>query len=193
MNLPKLSIQTGRAEIGIQHHKPPMSIKQEQARMSLKQELSGSLQISKTASQLYIDQTEAFADAGLKGPLRQGLERTGQARQSIFQYIAKTVRQGEQMKKIETGQNVLPHLARENGERQLPSVNYGTIPENAFKVQFHYVPSSIAVDVSWPDPTIRFDPVEPKIQIPRWEANAYLQQKNWITYSVQDESVNKQL
>ncbi|WP_218240882.1 DUF6470 family protein, partial [Pseudomonas sp. 2822-17] len=88
MNLPQVLIETGRAEIGQQNSRPQMTISQRNAIMSVDQDLAGRLHISTTASKLFIDQTEAFADADLKGPLRRVKEDAAKGMQNISQYIA---------------------------------------------------------------------------------------------------------
>ncbi|MBU9721727.1 MULTISPECIES: DUF6470 family protein [Bacillaceae] len=193
MNLPQVLIETGRAEIGRQYSKPQMSISQRNAVMSVDQDLAGRLHISTTASKLFIDQAEAFADADLKSPLRRVKENAAKGMQNISQYVAKTAREGEQLKRIENGGNALAQIARQNGERQLPEVGQGTIPGNAFKVKFDYTPSEVSVNVEWPDPNIQFQTFEPEIHIPRWETSAYLKQKEWINFTVVGANVNQQL
>lgn len=184
MELAKIQIHTVRAETGLQINRPAMSVRQRPADLQLKQELIGSFRLSTTASKLYIDQTEAFADADLKGPLRRSREAVTKAHQNVMEYVAKTARQGERMKRIENGGNVLADIARENGERKQFSYNVANVPKNAFRVKFDYVPSEVHVQIDWPDPNIRVKRNEPEIQIPKWQTNAYLKQKNSIHFSV---------
>ncbi|MDQ0254530.1 hypothetical protein J2S74_001909 [Evansella vedderi] len=184
MSIPQINIHTERAEVGITQHRPEMQIRQQSADLHIQQELAGTLRISKTASKLFIDQSEAFADADLKGPLRRGKENAAAAMQNILQYIAKTAREGEQLKKIEHGGNQLAALAKQKGERAPIEIGQGTIPANAFRVQFNYVPSEIAVDVDWPEPQIQITKRDPEVHIPKWQTEVYLQQKQQIAFSV---------
>lgn len=194
MDLPRIEIHTVRAETGIQTERPPMSIRQRPADIEIDQDLVGTFRISTTASKLYIDQSEAFADADLKGPLRRNREMVQKAHENVMEYIAKTARQGERLKRIEHGGNALAEIAREKGERKQFSYNIANVPKNAFRVKFHYVPSEVHVDIDWPDPEIRVKTNEPEIHIPRWRANVYLKQKNSIHFSVvQGETIDKKL
>ncbi|UCZ52693.1 DUF6470 family protein [Bacillus shivajii] len=193
MQLPRVEIQSQQAQIGMQQQKPEMSITQRPADISIDQELVGTLRISTTASKLHIDQSEAFADTGLKGPLRRNEEWGAQGKQSVMQYIAKTVQQGEQLKKIEHGTEAIAQLAKQNGERPTKEINVGFVPEHAFKVNFQYEPSDIQVDVDWPEPNIHVQKHDPEIHIPRWETNVYLQQKESIQFHAVDPTVNRTL
>ncbi len=191
MQLAHIHIQSQNAEVGLSQTRPNMNIRQHPAVMQIDQELAGTLSISKTASKLYIDQTEAFADANLKSPLRMSSEWSGKGEQAVMNYITKTARDGEQLKKIETGAKVLPQLAKQNGERQPKEVNVGFVPENAFKVTFDFEPLQITVESEWPDPNIEFHVKPPDIQIPKWETDVYLQQKEAISF--QATNVDKRL
>src|SRR5690554_5244976 len=193
MNHPQIQIHTERAHIGIQQQRPPMSIRQRPADLEINQELVGSFRLSKTASKLFIDQSEAFADADRKGPLRRSREAVTKAHQNVMKYIARTAQQGERLKKIEHGGNAIAEIARQKGTREEFSFNYGTVPKNAFRVKFDFVPSELKVDVDWPEPNIRVRRNEPDIHIPKWQTNAYLKQKNSIHFSVAGGTINKQL
>ncbi|WP_096190273.1 DUF6470 family protein [Evansella halocellulosilytica] len=193
MQLPRVDIQTQHAQIGMQQHKPQMTISQRPADISIDQELNGNLTISTTASKLYIDQSEAFADADLKGPFRRLSEWAADAKQNVMQYMAKTARQGEQLKRIENGINALPSIAKQNSERPLREVNVGFVPENAFKVKFDYTPSDIKVNVDWPGPDIRVQTNDPDVHIPRWETDVYIQQKESIQFFYVDPTIDRTL
>jgi hypothetical protein len=193
MELAMVQIATQRAITGISHQRPQISIRQRPADMEISQELNGSFRISTTASKLFIDQTEAFADANLKSPLRFASESSASSKQSVSQYIAKTARQGEQLKKIEHGANAIPAIAKQNGERPEVQVSLVSIPKDAFRVDFNYVPSEVKVDVNWPDPTIQIRKNDPEIHVPKWETNVYLQQKNSISITSVGAHVNMQM
>ncbi|SES30230.1 DUF6470 family protein [Salipaludibacillus aurantiacus] len=193
MEFPRLHISSVQAQTGIRQQRPPMSIQQPNADLHINQDLSGTLHISTTASRLFIDQSEAFADADLKGPLRRVKEYGAQSQQKVRQYVAKVTREGEQLKKIEHGTNALASIAKQNGERPPKDYNYGVVPEHMGKVTFKYQPSDLSIQSDWADPDIRITPNKPDISIPRWETEVYLQQKNNIQFSVTGGSVNRQL
>lgn len=193
MNSARIEVSTVQARTGLQNQRPPMSIQQPSADLQIDQELNGSFQISTTASKLFIDQTEAFADADLKGPLRRSDEFASRSKQNAMQYVSKTIQQGEQLKKIENGGNAIASLAKQNIERAKKEYNLAMVPEHMGKVSFDYRPSEVSVQADWAKPNIQVDKNEPQINIPRWETNAYLQQKNQINFSVTGGSINRQL
>jgi len=193
MDLARINISTVRAQTSLQSQRPLMRIHQPNADLQIDQELNGHFQISTTASKLFIDQTEAFADADLKGPMRRVDEFAARSKQNVLQYVAKTIQQGEQLKKIENGGNAIASLAQQNGERAPKQYNVAMVPEHMGKVSFDYRPSEVSVQVNWGEPNIRVQKNDPQISIPRWETNAYLQQKNQIDFSVIGGSINRQL
>lgn len=193
MDLARINIQSQDAVIGMQQQRPPLSIKQRPADMQIDQNLGNSLSISTTASKLFIDQTEAFADAGLKSPMRRVEEFAARAQQNISQYVAKTAQQGETLKKIEHGTNAIPRLAEQNGTRAPKQYNVAMVPEHMGKVRINFQPSEVRIQSDWQKPSIQFQKNDPEIHIPRWETNVYVQQKNAIQFDVIGGSVNRQL
>ncbi|WP_416147310.1 DUF6470 family protein [Salipaludibacillus sp. HK11] len=194
MDLARINISSTQAQTGLQSHRPQMSIRQPNADLYIDQDLVGSFRISTTASELFIDQSEAFADADLKGPMRRVDEFAARAQQNVMQYIAKTAQQGEQLKKIENEGNPIASIARQNGEIfSEKQYNLAMVPEHMGKVKFDYRPSEVNFQVDRSEPTIRVQRNEPQISIPRWETNAYVQQKNSINFSVSGGAINRQL
>ncbi|MCE7792723.1 DUF6470 family protein [Salipaludibacillus sp. CUR1] len=193
MELPRIHISSVQAQTGIRQQRPPMSIHQPNADLQINQDFSGTLHISSTASRLFIDQTEAFADADLKGPLRRVKEYAAQSQQNVLQYVAKVTREGDQLKKIEHSTNALASIAKQKGERPPKDYNYGVVPEHMGKVTFNYQPSELSIQSDWADPDIRIIPNKPEISFPRWETDVYLRQKNDVQFSVTGGSVNRQL
>ncbi|WP_088032459.1 DUF6470 family protein [Evansella clarkii] len=193
MNMPQIEIQQQNARTAIHYSRPQMSIRQPSATLEINQDLAGTLNISRTASKMYIDQSEAFADANLKAPLRQSKEWSQAGKQAAMAYIAKTAGQGEQLKKIENGTNALPSIARQNGEKPQRQAGLVMMPESAFKVRFNFVPSELNIESKWGKPTIHARKNDPEIHIPKWQTDVYLEQKNWISFSVAGRTVNQQL
>ncbi|AOM81902.1 DUF6470 family protein [Salisediminibacterium beveridgei] len=190
MDLPRIAIQSTQAQTAVQTSRPPMSISQQNADMQIDNALSGRFRMSQEFVEISIDQTEAFADADVKSIFRRNDEWAQRAMQQALQYAAKTARQGEQLKKIENQGDVIPELARQDGERAPKEYNYGAVPSSMDKVQFGYQPGDIQVDVDWPDANIRVQRHEPQVSIPRWETNVYLQQKNTIRFDVTGNTIN---
>ncbi|MGJ9385221.1 DUF6470 family protein [Salipaludibacillus sp. CF4.18] len=193
MDLARIQIQTQDAVTGMQQQRPPLSIKQRPADMQIEQELGSTLSISTTASKLYIDQTEAFADANLKSIFRRNEEFVAKAQQTASQYVAKTAQQGEMLKKIENGTNAIPQIAQQNGTREPKQYNLAMVPEHMGKVKIDFQPAEVSIQSNWQKPKIHVQKNEPEITVPRWETNIYVQQKNSIQFDVIGGSVNRQL
>lgn len=193
MDVARYTIQSRDAVINIQQQRPTLSIRQRPADMQISQDLAGSLRISTTASQLFIDQTEAFADADLKSPLRRVEEFAARARQNVLQYVAKTAQQGEMLKKIEHGTDAIPRVAQQKGAREPKQYTFAAVPKHMGKVKVDYRPSEVNIQIDWAKPNIRFRKNDPEIHFPKWETSVYLQQKNNIQFDVVGGSVNRQL
>lgn len=191
--MPQLQMSSVLGQIGLQSNRPQMQIQQPNADLSIQQNHS-TLKISKTASQLFIDQTEAFADAHLKGPLRSSNEFISKSKAKLAQFIAKTAQQGDQMMRIENGFGVIPRLAAVNSElypeREL---NVGSLPRSTTQVKFDYRPSEIRLDVASGMPEINVKKNAPRISIPKWQSNAYIQQKNNLSIQVVGLNINRNL
>lgn len=193
MLVPYLQMSSVRGQVGLQQDRPSMQIQQPNADLSILQNHS-TLKISKTASQLFIDQSEAFADAHLKGPLRSSNEFISKSKSKLAQYIAKTAGQGDQMMRIEHGFEMIPRIAAVNSElypeREL---NVGSLPRSTSQVKFDYRPSEISLDVSSSMPEINVRKNDPRISIPKWQSNAYIQQKNNLSIQVVGLNINRNL
>jgi hypothetical protein len=194
MTLPQIAISAVQAKTGIQQSRPYMSMRQPGPDMTIDQNVAGKLRISTTASRLYIDQTEAFADADVKSPLRRGKENAAKGNQKVMQFIAETMRHGEQLKKIENNTNALASVAKQRSERAPKSYNFAAVPEHMGKVKINYTPSELQFDADLPHVAIHVKRNNPEIQVPRWETNVYLEQKNNIHFSViPGSAINKEL
>ncbi len=189
--LPSLHIETNDAEIGLHSQRPPMQIKQEQAELRIKQKHVDIIEISKTASQLYIDQTEAFADANLKSPLRMANEFWQKTKGEVLNYLAKTVQEGDEMMRIENGGGAIPRIAAQNSQITPSETTLAYMPRSMSQVKFSYVPSELTIKAPYDEPEITVTLRPPQIEIPTWQTNAYIKQKNRIHIEVVGANVDK--
>ncbi|RNA67566.1 DUF6470 family protein [Alteribacter keqinensis] len=191
MDISQIRIQSEQGQIGMSHSRPHMQIRQHNAVMEIDQKLAGNLSISRTASKLFIDQSEAFADANLKSPLRMASEWSAGGKQRALQYAAKKAQEGEQLKAIENGVNMLPRVAKNHSDPPAKEINLGYMPKNMSRVRFTYQPSEIKVDSAWPDPSIRFHIQKPELSAPPWEVNVYMKKNPSITMDVVPSLINR--
>ncbi|MFA9458574.1 DUF6470 family protein [Halalkalibacter sp. AB-rgal2] len=193
MQLAQLNIYQTFAQTGLQTRQPTMSIRQHHADLRIQQEHVNLVEISTTGQRLFIDQTEAFADANLKSPLRHSLEFYSSTKQKTMQYIAKMAREGEQLKRIDRNVDAISSIAKQNYGPSHPRVNIAYMPSSMSKVAIDYKPSEVHYHVRKSEPTIQVTRREPDIDIPRWEANVYLQQKNAIAFEATGAAIDRNL
>lgn len=193
MQVPSIQMQSVHGKIGLQSNHPQMQVRQQNAVLTINQDHVGKLKISTRPSKLNIDQTEAFADANLKGPVRSSNEFIARTKSEVGQYIAKTNQQGDQLMKIENGGNAIPRIAKANSEFfPQRDWNIGYMPRNAFRVKFNYQPSELSINVSSSQPEINVRRNDPNISIPKWQTDVYIRQKNNLTIQAIGLQVNTQ-
>lgn len=193
MQVPQLRINQTHGQIGMNHHRPHLDIKQHNADLSIKQEHVATLQISQKAAKLSIDQSEAFADANLKGPLRSSNEFIAKTKQNVMQFIAKKSREGDQMMKIENGGGVIASIAAQNSHLYPPlDFNYDTMPK-PMRVNIQFQPNDVDIRVNRIEPDIQVTKNDPTIQHRPWQIDTYMTQKQSISFQAVGLEVNRQL
>ncbi|MEB1806670.1 MAG: DUF6470 family protein [Bacillaceae bacterium] len=192
MNMPRIDITTTRGEIGRQSDRSPMQIRQRPADLQIQQQHTDNLQISKRATKLLIDQTAAFADANLKGPMKRVEESAQKGKQKVMGYIQKKVQEGDQMMKIENGNGAIAQISASNSQLQTYNFNYGAIPK-PLSVKFNYDPGETNITINQDTINVQVNKNAPQITIPKWQSNAYLKQKNSITFQAVGTQINRGL
>jgi hypothetical protein len=193
MQLTSLQINQTDARIGLSSSRPGIRIKQQAADMQIKQNHHNLIEISTTASQMYIDQTEAFADANLKTAFRTADETASKAIQQASQYIAKTVQQGNQLIQIENGNGALARLAKANSEPAPKPFNIGYMPKSADRVKFTFQPAEVKIQAREHETEIHVNQRAPQIEMPKWQTETYIRQKNQISFQAVGGTVNRGL
>lgn len=182
MQLTSLQIQQSDARIGLSSNRPGPQIKQQAADMQIQQNHNNLIEISTTASQMHIDQTEAFADANLKSPLRVANETAAKALQQVSKYVAKTAQQGDQLMKIEKGTGAFAQIAKANSERAPKQANIGYMPKTADRVTFQFQPAQVNTQARENETDITVNRRAPQIEMPKWQSDVYIRQKNQISF-----------
>ncbi|MGO4888799.1 DUF6470 family protein [Anaerobacillus sp. MEB173] len=193
MEMPHIDITQTNAAVSMKSNRPPLQIKQPHADLSIKQEHFDLIQISKTASKLYIDQTEAFADANLVSPLRSSKEFLDRTNQEVGEYVAKMSQQGDQLMKIENGTGAIYQIAAENSNLPRRETQLGWMPRSAFQVKFDYDPGELSFAVRKAKVEINVKRNEPIINIPKWQIDVYVKQKQSISFQAVGGNVNRKL
>lgn len=178
MKTPYLEISQTHGQIGLKSSKPFLKIQQQPADLQIRQQHGDNIKISKKAAQLFIDQTEAFADANIKGPLRRATEYAQGTKQKLLQYLAKTAQQGEQLMKIENGFGKIPQIAAENSKLFTKEFGMGWTPQSANRIKMSFQPAELDFSVSRSEPNISVTPRPVQIQAQPWQTDVYIKQKN---------------
>ncbi|ARK32096.1 DUF6470 family protein [Halalkalibacter krulwichiae] len=192
MQLLAIHIEQTAARIGLRSHRAEMKINQPAAEMSI-QQTHHILKMNTTEAKMQIDQTEAFADANLKSVLRYSREQAASAVQIAQSYIAKTAQQGDQLMRIENGTGIIARQAKWNAERPPKQATIGYMPKSADRVRFDFQPSQLSITANERKPNITINRRDVQIDIPKWQTEAYLQQKNHISFQSVGSIVNKGL
>ncbi|WP_096202426.1 DUF6470 family protein [Bacillus sp. FJAT-45350] len=193
MQAPYLQINSTHAHIGMKKQEPHVQIQQRNADLQIRQNHIDNIQISRRASQLHIDQNEAFADADVKGPLRRADEFFQKSKQSLMQYLAKASQQGDQLMKIENGGGDIPRIASANSELIRHEFGMGWTPKSADKVKINFQPSELSFNVSLSMPSINVSVNPPSINMEKWQTDVYIRQKNSINIQAVGLNVNRGL
>lgn len=177
MQLPRLELHNTFAKLGIEQRNATIHIRQPQADMSYNQP-QPEVKMHKTKGKLTIDQTEAFADAGLKHPFRMTKEQFSRSKQKVLQSIGAKASEGDQLMKIEhQGLSVIPQIAKNKSEPPMKEFNIGFVPESTSKVKIHYQPSEIKIDVNLENFKLHVKPNKPIIKFNQGDLQIYLKQK----------------
>ncbi|MDT8858787.1 DUF6470 family protein [Alkalihalobacillus sp. MEB130] len=190
MQLPSIQIHQTEALIGLRSQRPGLQIRQESPDMKIHQNHHGLIEISQTASKMHIDQTEAFADANLVPTLRQNKEYLESGKSKVAQFIARTAQQGDQMMRIENGTGALARISKVNSERPEKQATLGYMPKSMDRVNITFQPSQVTTRANVQPVTVTVQQKDPYIDIPKWQTETYIRQKNHISFQAVGGNVN---
>ncbi|WP_227937251.1 DUF6470 family protein [Alkalihalobacillus deserti] len=193
MQLTSLNIQQTDARIGLSSSRPGPQIRQQAADMQIRQNHNNLIEISTTASKMHIDQTEAFADANLKSSLRVANEAAARALQQVSSFVAKTAQQGDQLMRIENGTGAITRIAKANSEPTPKQFNIGYMPKSADRVKFVFQPAQVNIKARTNETDIIVNRRAPQIEMPKWQSDVYIKQKNQISFEAVGGTVNRGL
>jgi hypothetical protein len=193
LRVPHIAIQSTDAYIGMKSNRPHPQIKQHNADLQIRQTHTGIIEISTKASELHIDQTQAFAEANLKTPLRLANEFYQSATNQVAEHIAKKRQQGDQMMKIENGYGALSRLAKANSEKPQGQLQLVNMPRSVSSTKIHFEPAQISFRVPNHQTDIKVNRREPDIHIPKWQTETYIKQKNSISFQAIGAAIDSSL
>ncbi|GMA51303.1 hypothetical protein GCM10025857_26600 [Alicyclobacillus contaminans] len=156
---PQIQIHQVLGQIGICYEPPVWTIHSAPADLDI-QSPAAVLEIHTIPGQLEIDQTQAFADEGLRTPLAFLQYEASRARQAAAQGVAETADWGQRFMHIEKG-DPLPQYVMRYRERQpefLP-----TLMPRPFSVKIHYQPGHVEIHAEVQPVQISVRPQKPQI------------------------------
>ncbi|MBB3908589.1 DUF6470 family protein [Anoxybacteroides rupiense] len=152
MDFPQIQIQTTKAILGLNIQRPIQQIEQPKADLNIKQPPATVLMDSKPA-RLTIDQSKAWSDMGLIGPLASSREFAQEGRQAVLEGISRRAQEGDRLMKIEDKENVIAEMEKEKGIRLYSGLTIKFIP-SVHSVKIDYQPSEVNIEVDTNKPII---------------------------------------
>lgn len=182
MNIPRIQIQQGYSQIGLQTKKGQQSIEQPRPSLNMNQQ-PGVLKMERTMPSLMIDSRKAWSALG-KARIEEMTDRIASSSLQIsMQNIAEIARDGDRMMAIQQGGNVFAEIARENVFKDRPRVEVMGEP-GYDNVEITFIPGQ--VNTTYIPGGVTFNPetYKPVIDYQLGKVNTYLTQKNYINISV---------
>jgi hypothetical protein len=182
MQVPQIRIQTTDAKLGINTKQASLNIEQPKADVSIEQP-QADIQYDRRPPKLTIDQTEAWEAMGIKSVPRSIEGFVQNAKQDWFTGLSRVAQQGDELMKIENGDNPIARQGQVNSEPKQYEFNIGFIPPN-FSVKFNYNPGDLQINVSPQKPIIDVTPRKPQISYNAGSVDIYIAQKKSIKFEV---------
>jgi hypothetical protein len=158
MKIPRLQIETTRAQLGITTHHAKVDIQQPKAEMTIQQP-PAELHIRSTPSKLTIDQTKAREDVELKSIAKRMAEFAQQGQLDLLKGIARRASEGKQLMRIEEKGNAISRIAKQNSTKEY-QFNIGWIPSHG-SLKIDYTPKKVDIQVETKKPIIEVQPNKP--------------------------------
>ncbi|MGG4107867.1 DUF6470 family protein [Paenibacillus sp. FSL W8-0187] len=182
MIIPRIQIQQGYSQIGLQTTKGQLSIEQPRPTLDMRQQ-RGVVEMEQTKASLEIDSRKAWSALG-KPRIEELTDRIAQSSLQIsMQNIAEIAQNGDRMMAIQEGGNVFAEIARENVFKDRPRVEVMGEP-GYDNVEITFIPGQ--VNTTYIPGGVTFNPEthKPVIDYQPGKVSTYLTQKNYINISV---------
>lgn len=145
MNLPQIRIESQLAKIAMSTTPAVQHISQPKADLSIEQPMAEMI-IHRTPPRLTIDQSQAWADMGLKPILQLMDEFVVEGKQAAVSGMARRSQEGDELMRIENGGNPLVAQAERNSQAPIYDFNIGWIP-SINSVKINHEPGNL--DIQW--------------------------------------------
>ncbi len=186
-----LRINTTNAMIGIQTTPGKMNISQPAPDVQMHTE-HPRVEIESTLPKVQIDQSQCFAEAGLKNFLDLTRESAQIGQQALMRGIERRGRQGDDLANIQNGFQAIPNQAEENAfELFTKEFNIGTVPKS--RPQIDLIEGQVNIQVREGKVNTNVKINKPIIDYTRGKVDIYLRQRNSIDIQYVGSSIDKQV
>ncbi|MGG4344519.1 DUF6470 family protein [Paenibacillus lautus] len=181
MNIPRIQIQQGYSQIGLQSTKGQQNIEQPRPSMNMTQK-QAVLEVVQAKGTLEIDSRKAWSALG-KARFEEATDRIAQSSLQIsMQNIGEIAQNGDRMMATHEGGNVFAEIARNNVFKERPRVEITGDPGydnvditySPGQVQTNYIPGNVSFNPETFKPIIDYYP---------GKINPYLINQNFIFMS----------
>lgn len=181
MNIPRIQIQQGYSQIGLQSTKGQQSIEQPRPSINMTQK-KAILEVEQAKGTLEIDSRKAWSALG-KARFEEATDRIAQSSLQIsMQNIADIARNGDQMMATHEGGHVFAEIARNNVFKDRPRVEltgdpgYDNVDVTYIpgQVKTNYIPGGVSFNPEIHKPVVDYYP---------GKVNPYLINQNFIFMS----------
>ncbi|HEY8341515.1 MAG TPA: DUF6470 family protein [Calditerricola sp.] len=154
MQLARLEIRQTFARLGLETTRPVQEIAQPKPDLGLTQR-PARLSIERVPGRLVIDQSQAWAEAGLKDPLTLTRDFAAEGREAALEGIARIAEEGDRLQAIETGENAIAAIAIDKALPPPADFTIALMPP-PFSVKMRYEPTRLVL--RWELGSAFFDP-----------------------------------
>lgn len=131
MNIPRLSMSSTSARIGLQRTPETLDIENPKGSVLQISTTHPKVKVEGTLPKVQIDQSQCFSESGLMSPLELSRDNSGYALSKLIQGMGLVAEQGTEMTNIHNGGNAIANQAAYNAYDQfIGDYNMGTMPKS---------------------------------------------------------------
>jgi len=145
MNIPKLQLQTTKAQIGLTTQKPTQEIEQPKANLDLQQP-KAKMAMETTKSELSIDSVEARESLDLRSSRSRTAEVAQYSKQQLMEGLARRAQEGDELMKIENGGSPISEQAKRRWKQPYSSINIQFLPQ-AGSIKVNFEPGTVDIKI----------------------------------------------
>lgn len=172
MNIGLIRINQTYGKIGIRQYPANMNIAQPPPTVDIRQSRAD-MKIDTTLPKVHIDQSQCFAELGLKSPLRLADDFYEESLEAGLDNIGKMAQEGERLMRIEDGGDPIVEIAQEAMYDDICEINVDCAPKSRPKIEVRE--GRADVEVTPRPPAINWE-VYPKANIvaSRYKVDIYM-------------------